>query len=165
MPRNLPAILKSAAMGESIGEAFVLLMEISHFTLPVPLRFTSDVVPVIIGSATYLPYPFVYDQPDVVSGGIPTPVLTIANVDLTILAQLRSFDTKPVINLSAAIASDPESEILPWVSFLPYDFDWDSKTISVYLSFKRLVQESFTRCYIDPEHCPMAFLKKEDTPV
>lgn len=162
MPRNLPATLKAAAMADTTGEAFVLLMEIQHQTLTDPLRFTNNSEPLTIGAATYTPYPFVYDQPSVTAGGIPTPVLTISNVDLVILSQLRRFTTKPVIRLSAALASDPESEKLPWIDFLPYDYEWDAETITVYLSFKRLAGESFTRCYIDPDHCPMAFLKKED---
>lgn len=161
--RNLTAKFKAAAAAEHTSEILLWLLEITHPDLAAPIRIVNDKQSYLHNGNTYSPFPFSLDLPDAQQGNIPTGVLTIDNVDLSIQTALRTVSSPPTVNVTAALASQPDVPELPTIPFLIKDWTADNESVTATLSFTLPSNETYPMHHIDPGHFPMAFTAPKGT--
>lgn len=87
---------------------WLVLMTVSHPSMPYPLRMTSDGVPTISRGETYVPYAFQITWPDDREGTVPIAQLMVDNTSQEIIAALRSISTAPKITFDIIRSSNPD---------------------------------------------------------
>ena len=127
-----------AAFAQETGEVFLVLLTISHASLPVPIRVTSDGVNTVSRGNSFVPFPFELELPEEDAQREPRARLRICNVDRQIVTTIRSLSTPPTVLMEVVLASAPDSVEVSFPDFELRDASYD-----VLLVEGDLTQESF----------------------
>jgi len=83
--RNYSSAARENLLATSANEPFLILLEITHADLEIPVRVVNDVQAITSNASEFIGCPFDITLPDDVSGQMPQASLTIDNIgrDLT----------------------------------------------------------------------------------
>ncbi len=112
--RSIAAVLKYAMMQQETGEVPLVLLTITHPTLPEPIRLVNDATTesgstnLVRGGNTYVAYPFDIQLPSDVENEAPRARLTVSNVSREIVAFARIANPAPEVWISVVRAAAPD---------------------------------------------------------
>lgn len=108
VPGGLSLKARRAAFAEATDEVFLLLLEIDHPELSVPIRVVKNTESVASQGQTWIGVYFEERLPDD-SGGLPRAEITIDNVDRAITDAIDALTSPPAVTMMVVLASDPET--------------------------------------------------------
>lgn len=161
----LSAAFKQAVFAPETGEAFILLLAISHAQLSVPIRVAHNGQDVTSRGNVYAAYPFQIDLPAQDPERPPRVRLLIDNVgtvdlggsQVNIVRKLREISSPPTVTLEVVLASAPDTvEAGPFAMTLtaaPYD----ALAIEGELAFEDVLHEPFPGDQFTPANFPGLF--------
>lgn len=158
MPRPLSTPAIRALFASQTGEAFIVLLTLSHPTLANPIRVCSDGQALISNGNTYVAFPFRISLPAEVEGAPPTTELEIDNVDRSIVKAVREATGEPIqISMSVVLASSPNT-----IEAGPFDFtlrnvEYDASVVRGQLQYEDILNEPYPGDTMTPSRFPGLF--------
>lgn len=158
MPRPLSTPALRALFASQTGEAFIVLLTLSHPTLANPIRVCSDGQALISNGNTYVAFPFRISLPAEVEGAPPTTELEIDNVDRSIVKAVREATGEPIqISMSVVLASSPNT-----IEAGPFDFtlrnvEYDASVVRGQLQYEDILNEPYPGDTMTPSRFPGLF--------
>ena len=158
MSRNVSATARAAINAQQTGEAFLILLTISHPNIDPPIRVTSDGVNTISRGETFIAYPFEVTLPDDRDDQVVRASLRVDNVGREIATALRSIDSPPQVTLEVVLGSSPDT-----VEAGPFDFTlrgatYDALTVTGDLVFEDILNEPIPGDAMTPANFPGLFV-------
>ena len=156
MSRSLSTAAKAAIYGPQTGEAFLILLKISHASIS-SLYFVNDaqnVTSTVDGSSqTYLAFPFLIEMPDDTDENVPTVKLMIDNVDRSIMDEIRSTLTgAPTITTWIVLASSPNTIERGPDIFTCRSLEYDQFAIEAELIYEDILNLQFPADSFNPNN-------------
>lgn len=157
MSRSLSSAAQAAIFAAQTGQAFLILLTLSHDELAAPIRVTSDAVATVSGGETYNPFPFAIALPQERDDQLASTRLVIDNVDRSIVIALRSITSAPEVEMKVVLASSPDTiEAGPFTWTLK-GAKYDALTVEGELAFEDILNEAFPGGSFVPQTHPGLF--------
>lgn len=158
MPRTLSNTARRALYAQETGEVFLLLLVISHPSLPAPIRVVNNSEDVVSGGFTYQRFPFELALPPESDEAPPTVTLRIANADRQIVQAVRSLAGEAMtVDLSVILASSPDTIEAGPYRFTLRDVSYDAAIVEGTLRFEDVLNEPFPADSFTPARFPGLF--------
>lgn len=157
MPRPLSTAAKQAIYAQETGEAFLMLLTISHAQLTPTLRFAGNYVDVVSRGQTYLGWPFAIALPAEVDDQLPTVQVQIDNVDRRIMEGVRALTSAPAVTLEVVLASAPDTVEAGPFAFTLRNADYDALVVTGSLAFEDVLNEPYPQHAFTPAKFPGLF--------
>lgn len=157
MARTLSLSARIAMHAQETGEAFLVLLKISHQDLPEPLYFVRDGVSCASQGQVYIPVPFDITLPSDTDDEPPQAKITIDNVSREVTEAIRQIPVTPDVELSIVLASTPDVLEYGPVLFQLSDVQIDALTITGTLIYDPVTNEQFPCDSYTPEWFPGLF--------
>lgn len=162
MPRTLSSIALQGIYSQETGTAYIVLLTISHPTLPVPIRVTSDAVATVSQGATFIPYPFLLTLPTDDDLQPARARLTIDNVDRAIIVSLRNIGTTPATLLIEIVTSNtPDTVEFSSGNLTLRNVEGDAVSVTGELGCEEILAEGFPGDSVSPLTVPGVFVINE----
>lgn len=155
MPRSPTSLTKAALFAQETGSAFWYLLELSHDTLPTPLRFCTNNQLVTRLSVEWAPTWFELTLPAEDSDQQAKASINIENIDRVLLDALLSLPSPLQVNVFITPSHD-ESVIGPF-HFAWRETEWDANTITGSLEPEDLLSEAWPKDEFVPSKFPALF--------
>lgn len=158
MPRTLPANILQALLAPQTGECLILLLTLTHPSLPAPIRVCNDGKDVISGGQRFIAFPFQIPPPDELDETVPRVQLRIDNVDQQIVTAIRTcVGEAPQVTLEVIAASDPDAVLLGPYRFRLRDARWNATTVEGELVYRDMLTEPWPAPLMTPSRLPGIF--------
>lgn len=157
MSRSPSLAARAALNAPETGEAFLILLTLSHAQLPEPLRVTSDAVETISRGNSFAPFPFELSLPDDDGDRSPEARLTIDNIDRQIVRAVRSLPSAPAVLIEIVRAADADTVEARFEDFKLTNVSYDSQVVEGYLSIEDFTAEPFPAFLFSPGLFPGLF--------
>lgn len=156
--RTLSLAARQAIFARETGEAFILLLVLSHPSLSPPIRVCNNSADLVSGGDTYQKFPFELNIPPDTEEAPPTVRLAIANADRAIVEAVRSLAGEAITaTLSVVMASSPDSIEAGPFSFSIRDVSYDAAIVEGTLMFEDVLNEPFPADSFTPGRFPGVF--------
>lgn len=108
--RNFSDNAKENLLATSADEPFLILLEITHPDLTIPVRIVDDVQNIISNGDEYIALPFRINLPDDLNGQIPQATLEVDNVgrELTTWLEISRGGAGAKCRIMQVLRSDPD---------------------------------------------------------
>ncbi len=157
MSRSLTSITRQALNAPETGEVFLILLTLSHTSLGVPIRVTSDNVTTVSRGNSFIPFAFDLTLPDDQENANPRAKLVIDNVDRSIVAALRSIATAPTETIEVIRAADPDVVEARFLDFKLTNVTYDSQRVEGDLTIEDFTAEPYPAGLFTPNSFPALF--------
>ena len=142
---------------QETGEAFIILLTLSHVDLSIPIRVCNNGVNIISNGDTYFALPFEISLPSDEGGDIPRAVVRIDNVNRAMVIAIRSISTSPTVQMDIIRASAPNVLEVSFPDFIFTGISYDAFTISGDLTLENFLLEPYPAGVFDPSRFPGGF--------
>ncbi len=157
MSRSLSSLaLQSLYAGET-GDAFLVLLTLSHPDLAQPICVTSDAVQTVSGGTVFVPFPFDLALPDDLDAKSYRARLVIDNVDRQIVEAVRSVTSAPDILIKIVRAATPDTVESQFVDFKLTNVVYDAFRIEGDLTVEDFTAEPYPAATFSPGLFPGLF--------
>ena len=157
MTRSVSTTFKQAVAAQETGEAFLVLLTISHADLAAPIRVSSDAVNTTSRGETYVAFPFDLSLPDDNQSSAPRARLTIDNVDRQIVEAIRQIQSPPTVQLVVVLSSDPDTVEAEFPAFKLRSVEVDILTVRGDLTIELFEDEPYPAGSFVPSAFPGLF--------
>lgn len=157
MSRPLSAPAKTALHGAETGEAFLILLTLSHESLAESLRVSSDAVNTLSRGQTFVSYPFDLTLPADEEGRSPRAHLVIDNIDRQIIAAIRGLASSPSLMIEIVRAAAPDTVEAVFHDFRLVNVVYDSHLIDGELTIEDFTAEPYPAATFSPSLFPGIF--------
>lgn len=159
MSRSLSAVAKAALAGTHCDEVFVHLVEISHAGFPSPgiVRLCNDSQNLTHGGNVYTSFGFDVGLLNEQADNIPRPTITLDNVDQSLTQRLELVNTPSDVVHRVVLASQPDTEEVPAISYKLRDVQYNFFQIAGVLSLALLENDRVPFNTINSSTAPGAF--------
>jgi hypothetical protein len=142
--RTLSAAALASTNAQETGEAWLVLLTISHPALAQPIRVTSDNQDVTSNGNVFQTFPFSITLPGEDPEQPSRARLRIDNVDRSIIATLRTITSAPTLSIDIVLASSPSTVEVSFVGLTMREVEYDAQTITADLVFEAVFVEPIT---------------------
>jgi hypothetical protein len=156
-PRSLSSAAVRALTAQETGEAFLMLVTITHDDLAAPLYFANNTVDVTSRGHQFLGWPFEVALPDEREDALPTVQLRIDNVDRRIMEGIRGLLTAPTVLLEIVLASAPDIIEAGPFNFTLRGVEYDALVITGTLAPEDVLNEPAMQYSFTPDLFPGLF--------
>lgn len=157
MSRSLSQLARQALFAPETGEAFLVLLTISHPGLEQPIRITSDAVDTQSRGLGFIAFPFDIVIPDDTEGASPRARVTIDNIDRTIVAAVRSMNAPATVLIEIVRAADADTVEAAFPDFRLINVSYDARTVSGDLAIEDFTAEPWPASRFSPAGFPGLF--------
>lgn len=158
MARTLSNSAMQAAMAQSTDEVWVTLLDIEHPDFPATIRVCDNTENIVSGGNTYIAFPFRFAAPSDEEEREPKATLSISNVDQSIIDDIRSILSPPIITAYAVLASSPNSIEYGPLKLKADSVNYDAQNITLQLGFDAFADEPTGWIKYSPEYFPGMFV-------
>lgn len=165
--RTLSLTMRRALAAQDSGEVAIVLLTISHPSLPVPIRVSSDATqrlsdtPLQYGTVsrgqTYLFCPLSISLPDDVGERAPAAQIQIENVSRDLIALIRSTTSRATVRIELVLASTPGTVEVAFPQFDLGNVSYNSDVITLELSMDSMTSIPYPSGTFDPASFPALF--------
>lgn len=146
---------RRVALATSAAEPLLVLAEITHVDLAVPIRVVNDTIDIVVNGETYIACPFSLSRPDDVDQQTPTAKISVDNIgrDLTVWLEQSNGGKGAKCRTMAVLRSQPdvlEFDITMDLSGLSID----SLTVDGNLGFQNTLMQPAVAMRFDPLTAP-----------
>lgn len=157
MSRTVSGLTRQALYAAETGEAFLILLTISHPQLVAPIRVTSDGVDTSSRGNSFIAFPFELVLPDDQESKSPRARLIIDNIDRQIVSAVRSLTSSPNILIEIVRAAAPEVVEAQFIDFKLVNISYDSHVVQGDLTLEDFTAEPFPAGSFSPNLFPGLF--------
>lgn len=158
MSRTLSSAAKQAVFAQSTAEVFLLLVTITHATLPTPIRVVNDMQDCVSRGNTFTALPFGFVLPGEREDQIPMSRLWVDNVDREIVQAVRNATVSaPQVLAEIVLASQPDTLEAAFDGFSLKNALYDHLTVSGDLSMEDVLNEAYPEGTFTPNLFPGIF--------
>lgn len=157
MSRTLSSAARHGVFAQETGEVYLVILEIDHTDLSVPIRVVNNTEDVVSNGDTYLAFPFNVALPPDTDQGVVSVTLTIDNVDRQIVDALRDVTSPPIVSISVLLASSPNTIEAGPYNMTVGDADYDALSVNFQLTFEDILNEPFPALRFNPPQYPGLF--------
>jgi hypothetical protein len=152
MPRAISHDALTAMLAQSTGEVFIELLTIAHPSLADPIRLCNNGEAIDSNGQRFEPAAFQAELPADAEDREPKAVMSVSNVDQSIVGLVRALQGRPTFTIAVVTASEPDV-----YEFAPHAFDvlsvrGDARTLVFEMIFSELAQETFPALTFSPVH-------------
>ena len=153
--RNFSAAARENLLATSADEPFLVLLEITHADLAVPIRVVNDTQNITLNGIEYIGCPFNVTLPDDVAGQMPQAQLEVDNIgrDLTQWLEFSRGGQGARCRIMQVMRSDPNT--------IEFDMTLDltnmkitNETVSGSLGFENILNRTGTIPTFTPQNAP-----------
>lgn len=141
--RTLSSAAQAAIVASETGEAFLVLLTLSHAQLAAPIRVTTDAVATVSGGETFNPFPFTVQLPSERGDQLAGATLVIDNIDRSVVTAMRSIGSAPTVEVKVVLASDPDTVEAGPFTYTLKNAKYDALTVEGDLAFEDILNEAF----------------------
>lgn len=135
-----PAALQSAFAQET-EEVWLVLLTMTHASLPDSLRFVSNFASVTSRGQVYIAFPFEIEFPDQDADNSGEARVTIDNVDRQIVQTIRDISSPPEVTLEVVMASSPDVVEAQFTGMVLRNVEYDAARVRGTLRFEDIMTE------------------------
>ncbi len=157
MSRSLSSLALQSLYASETGDAFLVLLSLSHPDLPVPVTVTSDAVPTVSNGVTFVPFPFDLALPNDLDAKSYRARLVIDNIDRQIVAAVRSVTSAPDILIRIVRAATPDTVESQFIDFKLTNVIYDAYRIEGELTVEDFTAEPYPAATFSPGLFPGLF--------
>jgi hypothetical protein len=160
MARSLSVAALQALYSEESGEAFIMLLTLSHPTWPEVIRVSSDSVDTMSRGLKFTAFPFDIKLPNDDDRQPPAATLEIDNVSRDIVMGVRAIPptSKPIqVKIEIVLASSPDTVEIAYTDFLLRDVQYDAYKVTGTLRWDDVLAEPFPGDQVTPATQPGVF--------
>lgn len=157
MTRSITQSFIDVFLGRETGEAALILLELTHPTLPEPVRVVLNTQPVTHQAHQYEPLYFECSFPEQMPDKVGGMKLRVDGVDRTMIEKIRNFTTPPMVRLKVVATVDlnavqVETSDMAW-RIVTYGMHW----LEGELEPPAVFQLNFPADYFSPAVAPGLF--------
>lgn len=130
----------------------LVLIEIDHADLSVPIRVVNNKVNITSNSVEYTGYPFDITLPDSPEDAIPGARLRISNVSREIGQAIRSILTPPSVSIKVVRPDTPDIVEMEYNNMIMTQISYDALTVEGALEFEDLEREPYPGYTFSPAY-------------
>lgn len=156
-PVSLTQAAVKALTAQETGEIFLMLVTITHSSMPTPLYFVNNTVDIISRGQTYLGWPFQIALPDEREDALPQVQLQIDNVDRRIMEGVRLLATPATVALEIVLASSPDTLERGPFTFRLVNVEYTALLITATLAPEDVLNEPAMQHIFSPSTFPGLF--------
>lgn len=157
MSRPVSLAAQAALNAQETGEAFLILLTLSHAQLATPLRVTSDAVETASRGNVFVPFPFELSLPDDDAEKSPEARLAIDNVDRQIVKAVRGLPSAPAVLIEIVRAAEPDTVEARFEDFRLTNVSYDSRVVEGNLTVEDFTAEPYPAFLFSPGLFPGLF--------
>ena len=157
MSRILSGPAQQALFAQETGDAFIVLLTISHDALAEPIRVTSDEVIAVSDGESFVPFPFDLVLPTDIDSKSYRAKLVIDNIDRSIVQAVRSLATAPSVLIQIVRAATPDVIEAQFVDFTLTNVTYDSWRVQGDLTVEDFTAEPYPATLFSPGLFPGLF--------
>lgn len=157
MSRDISLTARQALHAQETDDAFLILLTISHASLPVPIRVTSDAATTVSRGESFVSFPFTLSLPDDDEGRSPRARLVIDNVDRQIVQAVRTLTSAPTVQIEIVRSAEPDVVEAAFADFRLYNVNYDSHVVEGDLTLENFTAEPFPAAVFSPSLFPGMF--------
>jgi hypothetical protein len=154
--RTLSNTALQSAFAQQTAEVWLILLKMSHPSLPDDVRIVNNYTSVTSGGDLYIALPFVCEFPTEDPDSPGEARIYIDNIDRTIVNAIREMDTPPSITLQVVLASQPNTVEASFAGMTLRDCKWDVQAVSGVLRFEDISTEPVS-VQMTPQRFPGMF--------
>jgi hypothetical protein len=143
MSRSLSTAAANALTGQETTEVFLILLTISHASLPASIRVVNDNADITSRSNSYIAFPFEINLPADSAENLSRISLKIDNVDRALVDAIRSITTPPTVTIEVILASSPDTVEAGPFEMTMENAVYDANTVQCNLAFEDVLNEPF----------------------
>lgn len=144
MARSLSNAATTSIHAQETGEVWLVLLTISHSTLPTPIRVVNNNEDITSRGNIYQAFPFEIILPSQDPDGIPRASLRFDNVDRTAISIIRGVEFPPNVTIEVILASQPDTIEVSFPNLTLRNVKYDAEAIEGELLFENLFSEPVT---------------------
>ena len=149
--RQLSINALRSVMAQETEEVWLTLLKIDHADMAEPAYLVDNTENITSNGNVHLAFPFKATWPSDESTREPVASLTVSNVDQSLIANVRSIESPPAIEMSAIIASEPDTLQYGPVLMEAKSVSYDQQAITFQLGFDALSGEPLGWVKLSPE--------------
>ena len=157
MSRSLSSAARQSVYAAETGEAFIILLTLSHASLAIPIRVTSDAVVTTSRGNSFIPFPFDLILPDDQDNRSPRARLVIDNVDRQIVQAVRSLSSAATVLIEIIRAASPDTVEAQFVDFKLTNVSYNAMRVEGNLTIEDFTSEPFPAASFSPSLFPGLF--------
>lgn len=157
MSRVISSLSRQSLYAGETGDAFLVLLTLSHASLAEPIRVTSDAVDTLSRGDSFIAFPFEISLPDDEDRRPPRARLVIDNIDRRIVQAVRSLSSAPSVLIEIVRAADPDTVEARFVDFKLANVTYDSSVVEGDLTVEDFTAEPFPSASFSPSLFPGLF--------
>lgn len=157
MSRTLSTISVNALNAQETDKVFIILLEISHASLSVPLRIAGNSKDITSNSNVFVAYPFQITLPKEDEEEAPSIGIQIDNVDRVIISTLRGLTLLPTAKIQIIRADAPDVIEVEFTDFELKSVGYDSLVVNGTLTLEPFLFEPYPAEKFTPNDFPGLF--------
>ena len=157
MSRTLSLSARQALFSAETGDAFLILLTLSHPSLIDPIRVSSDAVDTLSRTLLFTAFPFDLVIPDDTQGTGPRARLVIDNIDRSIVSALRGITSAPSALIEIVRTADPDTVEASFPDFKLTNVVYDALSVSGDLTVEDFTAEPWPQAVFSPANFPGMF--------
>lgn len=144
MARSLSSAATTSIHSQETGEVWLVLLTITHSTLPTPIRVVNNNEDITSRGNIYQAFPFEIILPSQDPDSIPKASLKFDNVDRTAISIIRGVEFPPAVTIEVILASQPDTIEVSFPNLTLRNVKYDAEAIEGELLFENLFSEPVT---------------------
>lgn len=142
--RTLSSTAIASAHAQETGEVWLVLLTISHSSLPAPIRVVNNNEDITSRGNLYQAFPFEIILPGEDPDGVTKALLRFDNVERTAITAIRGLTSAPAVTIEVILASAPDVVEISFSGLTVKNVNFDAVQIEGELHFESLWTEPIT---------------------
>jgi len=144
------------ALSQHATDPFLVLLTLTHATLPAPIYVVRNRKAIVSRGNTYLAYPFTIALPTD-NDDAPQGKIAVANVSRQISQALERCVYPPECLIELVLASTPDTVERAWSGFSFTEVQWDAFRVTATLQVLGYWDEPWPGVFMTPQNFPGMF--------
>ena len=157
MSRNISAVSKQSLYAAESGEAFLILLTLSHNDMAAPIRVSSDAVDTLSRGHIFTAFPFDISLPDDQENSPPRAKLVIDNIDRQIVSAVRALSSPASVLIEIVRAADADTIEAQFIDFKLSNVSYNAQKVEGDLTIEDFTAEPFPSASFSPSLFPALF--------
>lgn len=146
-----------AVVNQNTDEVFLFLVTLDHDDLVNPIRVVNNVENITSRSNVYTAFPFDLILPQDDGDTLPQVIISLSNVDLSLIDEIRSLNSSLDVTLEIVLASNPNYVEMTIEGMKTISIQYDAQKIEATCQIEDVLNLAFPKGAYLPSNFPGLF--------
>jgi hypothetical protein len=151
------AAFVEAVVSQNTDEVFLFLLTLSHADLTTPIRVVNNTEDIVSNGNVYTAFPFNLVLPQDDGESLPQIVITLSNVTLEFIDEIRALNGALDVKLEVILASSPNTIEMSIDGMKTYTINYDAQNMQATCQIEDVLNMSFPSEIYLPSNFPGLF--------